>query len=125
MQSLHIECRRSYASAALFNVYKGLRMLDVGITKLFKLDIHGLLRVIDVQNILEKNTQLRDVQIKNFEWKGQAFLEFGKLKELQKLRVFADNPELNIVVGADNRKLEYVEVGGQAKVDVEQISLLP
>ncbi len=73
------------ASNSLFAIYRELRVLDVGIKRLTHIDVHGLLRICDLNEIFIKNTDITHIIIKNFEWNTEDTLDFSMLKYVKKI----------------------------------------
>jgi hypothetical protein len=79
------------------------------ICKLVELDIHGLLRPQDIQNLIDNNKDLRVCKVKNFEWTGPGVIDVSKLRWLEWLQVFADN-DLQVMVSENNHSLHKLEL---------------
>ena len=75
------------------------KQLDIRIFLLTNLDIHGILRVCDIQTIIYKNKMLASIVIRNFEWQNEETIDFSSLDNLRTLKVYTDNHKLKLIIG--------------------------
>ena len=113
-----LQCEKSIASASLFSVYKNMLKLDVGMTKLVELDVHGLLRTCDIQQIFTKNVRLRTVRVTNFDWNNHDTLDITGLAYLKEFRVFTNDRDLRVkMCRVGNGQLEQLELTSLLCID--------
>ena len=75
------------------------KQLDIRIFLLINLDIHGILRVCDIQKIIYTNQMLASIVIRNFEWQNEETIDFSSLDNLRTLKVYTDNHKLKLIIG--------------------------